>query len=61
MSFANAQDNINDDDEERRTLVLAGDYWCPYNCHPDSEMPGYLVELIRTAFYIYRIHIEYRL
>jgi polar amino acid transport system substrate-binding protein len=46
---------------ERRTLVLAGDYWCPYNCHPDSNLPGYLVELIRRSLYIYRIDVEYRM
>jgi polar amino acid transport system substrate-binding protein len=46
---------------ERRTLVLAGDYWCPYNCHPDSKLPGYLVELIRRSLYIYRIDVEYRM
>lgn len=47
--------------KERKTLVLAGDYWCPYNCNPDSDLPGYMVELIRRALYIYRIDIEYRL
>lgn len=46
---------------ERRTLILAGDYWCPYNCLPDSKHPGYLIELIRRALYIYRIDVEYRM
>ncbi|PCJ23841.1 MAG: hypothetical protein COA94_07885 [Rickettsiales bacterium] len=46
---------------KRRTLVIAGDYWCPYNCHPDSKMPGYLVELATRALHIYKIDIEYRM
>jgi len=62
--YANAE-NINkhekEEHSERRSLVLAGDYWCPYNCLPDSKLPGYLIELIRRALYIYRIDIEYRM
>lgn len=59
-----AQSNINKylkEDSERKTLVIAGDYWCPYNCLPDSESPGYLVELIEKALYIYSIDVEYRI
>ena len=62
--FANAktiEKGKSEDPRERRTLVLAGDYWCPYNCQPDGESPGYLVELIRRALYIYRIDVEYRM
>ena len=62
--FAHAED-INKyqegDSSERRVLVIAGDYWCPYNCLPDSKLQGYLIELIRRALYIYRIDIEYRM
>ena len=46
---------------ERKTLVIAGDYWCPYNCSQGADKPGYLVELIRRALYIYRIDVEYRM
>jgi polar amino acid transport system substrate-binding protein len=62
--LAYAQSNINKylkEDSERKTLVIAGDYWCPYNCLPDSESPGYLVELIEKALYIYSIDVEYRI
>jgi len=24
-------------EKERKSLVIAGDYWCPYNCNPESE------------------------
>jgi polar amino acid transport system substrate-binding protein len=53
--------DIKNNSNERRTLVLAGDYWCPYNCDPNSKDPGYLVELLRRALYIYRIDIDYKL
>jgi len=59
--FASAKAIEKEETQERRTLVLAGDYWCPYNCQPDSDSPGYLVELIRRALYIYRIDVEYQM
>lgn len=62
--LAYAQSDFNKylkEDSERKTLVIAGDYWCPYNCLPDSESPGYLVELIQKALYIYSIDVEYRI
>ncbi|MEH6649847.1 MAG: transporter substrate-binding domain-containing protein [Motiliproteus sp.] len=31
-------------------MVLAADPWCPYNCVPDSNHPGYFVELATLAF-----------
>jgi polar amino acid transport system substrate-binding protein len=46
---------------ERKTLVLAADYWCPYNCMPDDKNPGYLIELVKRALYIYGVDIEYRM
>ncbi len=48
-------------EKERRSLVIAGDYWCPYNCNPESEHHGFLVELARRALHIYGIDIEYRM
>jgi len=59
--FASVKAIEKEETHERRTLVLAGDYWCPYNCQPGSDSPGYLVELIRRALYIYRIDVEYRM
>lgn len=45
----------------QQKIVLAADYWCPYNCMPDSKNPGYLVELAQKAFEIYGIEVEYRI
>lgn len=30
-------------------VVLAGDVWCPINCEPDSDKPGYMIEIARQA------------
>ncbi len=46
---------------ERKKLILAGDYWCPYNCLESADNQGFLVELTRRALYIYGIDIEYKL
>jgi polar amino acid transport system substrate-binding protein len=32
------------------TLLVAADVWCPYNCQPNSELPGYMVEILNAAF-----------
>lgn len=48
-------------EKQRRSLVIAGDYWCPYNCNPESENQGFLVELARRALYIYGIDVDYRM
>lgn len=30
-------------------VVIAADVWCPYNCAPNSDHPGYLVEIATKA------------
>ncbi|WP_166263344.1 substrate-binding periplasmic protein [Marinobacter caseinilyticus] len=32
------------------TIVLAADPWCPFNCVPGSDKPGFLVDVARLAF-----------
>lgn len=32
------------------TITLRADEWCPYTCAPDSERPGFAVEIAREAF-----------
>ncbi|RDE18802.1 hypothetical protein DV711_14375 [Motiliproteus coralliicola] len=41
-------------------LVLAADPWCPYNCEPGAESPGFMVELARAALAEDGIHVHYR-
>ncbi len=42
------------------TLVLAADNWCPYNCDPASDRPGYVVELARAIFHERSIAVDYQ-
>ena len=58
---AYAYEDGSEDRKMRQLLVLAGDYWCPYNCASDDEDKGFLVELAARALYIYGIDIEYRM
>lgn len=32
------------------TISFRSDYWCPYICQPDSDKPGYMVEIAKTVF-----------
>lgn len=40
-------------------IIIAGDYWCPYNCIPGTDNPGYLVEMISYALASENIQVEY--
>ncbi|MDO6685617.1 MULTISPECIES: substrate-binding periplasmic protein [unclassified Agarivorans] len=31
-------------------LTFAADRWCPFNCKPNSRLPGYAIEIIQRAF-----------
>lgn len=31
------------------TVTLAADEWCPYNCAPGSDRPGYMIEIAARA------------
>lgn len=44
---------------DKPKLIIAGDYWCPYNCKPGSKKPGFLVDIFTRAMQIYDIEIEY--
>jgi len=37
-------------DADAATLRITADEWCPYNCTPDSEKPGYVVEMAREIY-----------
>ena len=56
--FSIFSNNVN---AARKKLVLAGDYWCPYNCSKDPKYQGFLVDVTRRALHIYGIDIEYRI
>lgn len=31
-------------------ITLAADQWCPYNCDPSSDKPGYIIEIAKAVF-----------
>lgn len=33
-----------------KELIIAADEWCPFNCDPDTDLPGYMVEVTKLAF-----------
>ena len=41
------------------TIVLMADEWCPYNCEPDSDSPGFMVEIAQEALSPYGHEVEY--
>ena len=41
------------------TITLVADNWCPYNCDPKSEKPGFVIEIAQKAFGKHGISIDY--
>jgi len=48
------------DEKEGRTLTFVADDWCPYNCAPDSDHPGYIVEILKAAYERHGYKVEYK-
>jgi len=45
--------------ENITTITVAADEWCPYNCAPDSDSPGYVIELLERIFSEHGIAVKY--
>lgn len=43
------------------TITLVADEWCPFNCEPNSELPGYAVEIAETVMKQHGHTIQYEL
>lgn len=41
------------------TIILVADAWCPYNCNPDSDRPGFMVEIAQRVFGATGDQVEY--
>jgi polar amino acid transport system substrate-binding protein len=41
------------------SITLVADDWCPYNCDPASDKPGYAVEIAKAIFEPNGIHVHY--
>lgn len=42
-------------------LVLGADYWCPFNCVPGADKPGFMIEVAREVFSEIGYDVEYKL
>ena len=43
------------------TITLVADEWCPYNCTPGDEKPGFLVEIVKEVFEPQGFTVEYKI
>ncbi|WP_157981016.1 substrate-binding periplasmic protein [Idiomarina tyrosinivorans] len=43
------------------TLTMVADEWCPYNCKPNTQYPGFLVEVAQCALQPFGHRINYRI
>lgn len=43
------------------TIRMASDNWCPYNCEPDSDKPGYMIEIAKLIFEKAGHQVEYQI
>lgn len=41
-------------------ITIVADHWCPYNCDPLSDKPGYMIEIAQKAFRRHGITVEYQ-
>ncbi|MFO7788572.1 MAG: transporter substrate-binding domain-containing protein [Halospina sp.] len=48
------------DGEDLPVITLVADEWCPFNCVPDAEPPGILVEIARQALLLEGYRVDYQ-
>ncbi|MGM0449638.1 MAG: substrate-binding periplasmic protein [Pseudomonadota bacterium] len=46
---------------ERPEIVIAADQWCPINCSPDSDQPGFMIEIAQAVFAEAGYQVDYQL
>lgn len=46
---------------ETEKITVVADEWCPFNCAPDSDLPGILIEIAQKAFSKKGIEIDYQI
>lgn len=47
--------------EASPVIVLAADQWCPINCIPDSDRPGFMIEIAQEIFSEAGYRVDYQL
>ena len=45
----------------KQEIIFSGDYWCPYNCEPNSEYEGYMVDILKAIFDAEGYSVKYQL
>ena len=45
---------------ENATIVIGADIWCPVNCEPNSDHPGYMIEIANKIFKEQAVKVEYQ-
>lgn len=43
------------------TITLVADEWCPYNCAPGDEKPGFLIEIVKKVFEPQGFTVDYKI
>ncbi|MCH8533097.1 MAG: transporter substrate-binding domain-containing protein [Saccharospirillum sp.] len=44
---------------QAETVKLVADPWCPFNCEPGDDAPGYMIEIAQRVFAEHGIEVEY--
>lgn len=42
-------------------ITIAADFWCPFNCQPNSSHPGYMIEIAQRVFSQHNIKVTYQI
>jgi polar amino acid transport system substrate-binding protein len=48
------------DNSEKEVVSIVADVWCPYNCDPKSDKPGFMIEIAKQVFEPKGIKVEYK-
>lgn len=46
---------------ESRTISIRADLWCPFNCEPQGERQGFMIDVARRALATEEIEVDYAL
>lgn len=47
--------------QQTKEIIIAADFWCPFNCQPNSKKPGYMIEIAQRVFAQHNINITYQI
>lgn len=56
---ANAENSPSTPEIKKEVITIVADTWCPYNCNPKSENPGFMIDIAKQVFAKHNIEISY--